>query len=68
MLDHSQGVIINVSVKPLHADRAVDTQAPKVGFENEGPPIGIFAGNDFEAGVSSDDRVADRLDRHGLFQ
>ena len=68
MLDHDQGVIINMGVKPLHTDRAVDTQAPKVGFDNEEPPVGIFAGNHFEAGVSSDDRVAQRLDRHALFQ
>ena len=68
MLDHGHGVIVNVSVKPLQADRAVDTQAPKVGFDDEGPPVGIFAGNHFEADVSSDHRVAQRLDRNSLFQ
>jgi hypothetical protein len=68
MLDHIQGAKINVRVKPLHADSAVHAQRPQVRFEDEGPAVGIFAGNDFEAFAWSNDGVAQRLDRYGVFQ
>ena len=61
MLDHCQGVIINVSVEPLDADSAVHAERPQIRFEDEGPAVGIFAGNDLEA-------LAQRLDRDGVFQ
>jgi hypothetical protein len=41
---------------------------PEVGFEDEGPAVGIFAGNYFEAIAWSNDGIAQRLDRDGVFQ
>src|SRR4029453_14464075 len=35
MLDHGQRVVIDVSVKALHANSAVHAQAPQVGFKDE---------------------------------
>ena len=55
MLDHGQRIIINVSVKPLHADGAVHAECPQVGFEDERPAVGILAGNNFEAIGSRND-------------
>ena len=68
MLDHIQRVKINVSVEPLDADSAVHAERPQIRFEDEGPAVGIFAGNDFEAFAWSNDGVAQRLDRDGVLQ
>jgi hypothetical protein len=66
MLNHIQGVKINVRVKPLRANGAVYAQRPKVRFEDEGPAVGISAGNNFEANASSNNGFTQRLDRDGV--
>ena len=57
-----------MSVEPLDADSAVHAERPQIRFEDEGPAVGIFAGNDFEAFAWSNDGVAQRLDRDGVLQ